>query len=113
MPDVGAPGYGSGMHRRLAAVLAGAVLVAGCGGGPEGTGIRAVSGDMDCAEVAEVIGEAIARGGRFVAGQESDTLLAGDLIFALSGAEERPECIDDAVRSRAEGLRATLNGTTR
>ncbi|HUG83609.1 MAG TPA: hypothetical protein VMM13_03545 [Euzebya sp.] len=53
------------------------------------------------------------RAQRFVAGQGRDPVLAGDLIFALSGAEERPECMEQAVRSRAAGLRATLGGTSR
>ncbi len=53
------------------------------------------------------------RGQRFVAGQETDRVLGDDLVFALSGAEERPECIEEAVRSRAAGLRATISGTGR
>lgn len=92
--------------------LVGAVVLAGCGGGPAGPEVEAVNDGMDCAEVAAVIDAAIERGQRFVAGQETDVLLAGDLVFALSGAEARPECVDEDVRSRAEGLRATLNGTT-
>lgn len=85
-------------------------LIGGCG--PAQPEVRAVAGGMDCAEVAEIIDEAIERGQRFVAGQEQDEALAADLVFALSGAEERPECVDEAVRSRAEGLRATLVGTS-
>lgn len=68
---------------------------------------------MGCAEVAEVVDEAMVRGQRFVAGQETDRVLGDDLVFALSGAEERPECIEEAVRSRAAGLRATISGTGR
>ena len=93
----------------LGVLLAG-VLLAGCGGGPEQ--IRGASDGMACSEVAEIIDEAMTRGQRFVAGQERDAGLAADLVFALSAAEERPECIDADVRRRAEGLRATLSGTS-
>lgn len=85
------------------------VAVTACGAGPEQ--IPAVTGDMGCGEVAETVDVAITRAGRFVAQQETDSRLSADLVFALSGAEERPECISDAVRSRAAGLRATLVGT--
>lgn len=93
-------------------VLTVAVLLFGCGGAATGPEVEAVTDAMDCAEVAAVIDAAIERGQRFVAGQETDVLLAGDLVFALSGAEERPECVGADVRSRAGGLRATLNGIT-
>lgn len=82
--------------------------VAGCG--PQDSGVPQTADDMSCTEVAEAIDVAIQRGQRFVAAQETDVALAADLIFVLSEAEVRPECVDADVRSRAEGLRATLNG---
>ncbi len=81
-------------------------LAAGCGSAPDL--VPAVSDGMSCAEVAEVVEGAIARGQQYIAAQRDDPLLAADLIFALSGAEERPECVEDDIRSRASGMRATI-----
>ncbi len=98
--------------RRTSCVVAAAVLVStavGCG--VQEDRIDAVNDDMTCAEVAAVIATAIARGTTYVGLEESDESLSIDLVFALSGAEERPECVSDAVRSRANGLRATIVGS--
>lgn len=97
------------MGRRLGICAWLLFVVVGCGGGPEQ--IQAVNDQMDCAEVAMVIDAAIQRGTTYVGLEQSDELLASDLVFALSGAEERPECVSDEVRSRASGLRATLTSS--
>ena len=85
------------------------VALVGCGSGEEE--IRAISDDMDCAEVADVVDAAIERGTTYVGLEQEDPGVSADLIFALSGAEARPECVEESVRNRAAGLRATLNGT--
>ncbi len=87
-----------------------AVVLSGCQSAPEG--LPAVSDGMSCPQVVEVVEAALERGQRFVAAEESDALLASDLVFALSGADERPECLDAETRSRAAGMRATINGTS-
>ena len=68
-----------------------AVVLSGCQSAPES--FPAVSDGMSCPEVVEVVEAALERGQRFVAAEESDALLASDLVFALSGADERPECL--------------------
>lgn len=87
--------------------LAATLLLPGCQDQPEQ--IQAVNDQMSCAEVAAVIDTAIERGTTYVSLEQSDEMLAADLVFALSGTEERPECIDASVRSRANGLRATIS----
>ncbi|MEE8603402.1 hypothetical protein [Euzebya tangerina] len=95
--------------RRLVCVILAVLLLAGCGSGEEE--IRSISDDMDCDEVVEVVETAIERGTTYVALEEDDPGVSADLVFALSGAEARPECVEESVRSRAAGLRATLTGT--
>lgn len=84
------------------------VLLVGCG--PAAPEVPTIADDMTCEEVVAALEEALDRGARFIAGEESDERLAADLVFALSGAEARPECVDEATRSRAAGMRATLGG---
>ncbi|MGI9017636.1 MAG: hypothetical protein ACR2HR_11140 [Euzebya sp.] len=98
------------MRTRFVAVLIGLCLVAmACGEEPDV--VQAVTDDMDCAQVARVIEQAIERGTTYVGLEQSDAALADDLVFALSGVEERPECVPESVRSRANGLRFTITGT--
>lgn len=97
---------------RHPAVLAATGMVwvlTGCQGQPER--IQAVTDTMTCDEVADVIAAAIERGTTYVSLEQSDEFLAADLVFALSGTEERPECVTEEVRSRANGLRATITGS--
>jgi hypothetical protein len=96
--------------RSLPTLLIAVAVLAGCQ--PQPDSFPAVTDEMTCAEVLEVLSAALSRGQRFIAGQESDAMLASDLVFALSGAEERPECVDDQTRSRAAGMRATINGSS-
>lgn len=59
---------------------------------------------MPCVEVAEVVAAVIERGTTYVALEECDERLGVDLVVVLSGTKERPECVTEAVRSRANGL---------
>jgi hypothetical protein len=95
------------VERVLVLAVAGIALTA-CGGGPEA--VPAVNDGMACDEVIEVVEGAIAEGQRFVSRDTADQQLAADLVFALSGAVERSECITEQTRSRADGLRTTIAG---
>lgn len=91
------------------AAVAAVLALSACQSQPEQ--IQAVNDQMSCAEVADVIDAAIERGTTYVSLEQSNEFLAADLVFVLSGTEERSECVSEAVRSRANGLRATINGS--
>ena len=95
------------MRRQAAAVaLLAALLLAACGSG--GTGLRAVTDDSTCEDVQEIVEEAIRAAQSYLGRQADDPAERDDIIFALSGAEERRECLDDDTLRRATGLRLTL-----
>lgn len=97
-----------GTRRRgmaVALVLILALTASGCGGDE---GLAAVSDDSTCAEVVEIVDEAIAAARSYIARQASDPAEADEIVFALSGAEERSECLDEETVRRATGLRLTV-----
>ena len=90
---------------RSATVLVAGLLLAGCGGSDA---LPAMTDATTCEEAVEIVDEAISRAQAYLAGQTDDPARRDEIVFALSGAEERPECLAEETRQRATGLLLTL-----